>query len=148
MSSVVINRITLNLYSVTGSIWRKRFVRPCNRSKFGYITDNVDLLRVCKDNEIEAETFRTESVTKATTINTRWEATQSVLAEKLSRLTHKIAIQLHLVAGNCTICSSRSRRPVRKLSDTPSYMLYGLDHPTSVVCLCCVKVNVSYPGVL
>jgi len=46
-------------------------VRPCNRSKFGYITDNVDLLRVCKDNEIEAETFRTESVTKATTINTR-----------------------------------------------------------------------------
>jgi len=35
------------------------------------------------------------------------------------KLTHKIAIQLHLVAG--TICSSRSRRPVRKLLDTPSY---------------------------
>jgi hypothetical protein len=27
--------------------------------------------------------------------------------------THKIAIQLHLVAESCTICSSRSRRPVR-----------------------------------
>jgi len=40
---------------------------------------------------------------------------------KLTRLTHKIAIQLHLVAENCTICSSCSRRPVRKLLDTPSY---------------------------
>jgi len=29
---------------------------------------------------------------------------------KLTRLTHKIAIQLHLVAESCTICSSRSRR--------------------------------------
>jgi hypothetical protein len=55
-----------------------------------------------------------------TTINTRWEATQRVMAAKLTRLTHKIAIQLHLVAENCTICSSRSRRPVRKLLDTPS----------------------------
>jgi hypothetical protein len=27
---------------------------------------------------------------------------------KLTRLTHKIAIQLHLVAESCTICSSRS----------------------------------------
>jgi hypothetical protein len=56
-----------------------------------------------------------------TTINTRWEAIQRVMAAKLSRLTHKIAIQLHLVAESCTICSSRSRRPVRKLLDTPSY---------------------------
>jgi hypothetical protein len=32
------------------------------------------------------------------------------------------AIQLHLVAESCTICSSHSRRPVRKLLDTPSYM--------------------------
>jgi len=39
----------------------------------------------------------------------------------LIRLTHKIAIQVHLVAESCTICSSRSRRPVRKLLDTPSY---------------------------
>jgi hypothetical protein len=43
------------------------------------------------------------------------------MAAKLTRLTHKIAIQLHLVVENCTICSSRSRRPVRKLLDTPSY---------------------------
>jgi hypothetical protein len=37
------------------------------------------------------------------------------MAAKLTRLTHKIAIQLHLVAESCTIYSSRSRRPVRKL---------------------------------
>jgi hypothetical protein len=42
------------------------------------------------------------------------------MAAKLIRLTHKIAIQLHLVAESCTICSSWSRRPVRKLLDTPS----------------------------
>jgi hypothetical protein len=35
-----------------------------------------------------------------------------------------IAIQLHLVAESCTICSSRSRRPVRKLLDTPSYITH------------------------
>jgi hypothetical protein len=35
-------------------------------------------------------------------------------------LSHKIAIQLLLVAERCTICSSRSKRPVRKLLDTPS----------------------------
>jgi hypothetical protein len=43
------------------------------------------------------------------------------MAAKLTRLTHKIATQLHLVAESCTICSSRSRRPVRKLLDNPSY---------------------------
>jgi hypothetical protein len=47
-------------------------------------------------------------------INTRWEATQRVMATKLTGLTHKIAIQLHLVAETCTICISRSRRWVRK----------------------------------
>jgi len=41
---------------------------------------------------------------------------------KLTRLTHKIVIQLHLVAESCTICSSHCRWPVRKLSDTPSYV--------------------------
>jgi hypothetical protein len=56
------------------------------------------------------------------TINTRWEATQKVKAAKLTTLAHKIAIQLHLVAESCTICSSRCRRPVRKLLDTPSYI--------------------------
>jgi hypothetical protein len=65
-----------------------------------------------------SKSFRTESITKytLTTINTRWEATQRVMAAKLARLTHKIAIQLHLVAQSCTICSSHcSRRPVRRL---------------------------------
>jgi hypothetical protein len=28
------------------------------------------------------------------------------MAAKLTRLTHQIAIQLHLVAESCTICSS------------------------------------------
>jgi hypothetical protein len=44
------------------------------------------------------------------------------MAVKLNRLTHKIAIQLHLVEESCTICSSRSRRPVRNLLDTSSYI--------------------------
>jgi hypothetical protein len=43
------------------------------------------------------------------------------MGAKLTRLTHKIAIQLHLVAESCTICRSRSRQPVRKLLDIPSY---------------------------
>jgi len=43
------------------------------------------------------------------------------MGAKFTRLTHKIAIQLHLVAQSYTISSSRSRRPVRKLLDTPSY---------------------------
>jgi alkaline phosphatase len=44
------------------------------------------------------------------------------MAVKLTRMTHIIAIQLQLVAESCTICSSRSRRPVRKLLDTHSYI--------------------------
>jgi hypothetical protein len=44
------------------------------------------------------------------------------MAAKLVRLTHGIAIQLHLVAESSTICSSRSRRPVRNLLDTRSYI--------------------------
>jgi len=43
------------------------------------------------------------------------------MAAKLTRLTHKIAAQLHLEAESYTICSSRSRRQVQKLLDTPSY---------------------------
>jgi hypothetical protein len=66
------------------------------------------------------KSFRTESITKSTTTNTRWEATQRVMAAKLTRLAHKIAIQLHVVAESCTISSSRSRQPVRKILDTPS----------------------------
>jgi len=43
------------------------------------------------------------------------------MAAKLTRLTHKIVIQLHLGAESCTICSSCSRWPVWKLLDTLSY---------------------------
>jgi hypothetical protein len=43
------------------------------------------------------------------------------MVAKPTRLTHKIVIQLHLVAESCTICNSRSRRPVRKIMDTSSY---------------------------
>jgi hypothetical protein len=41
------------------------------------------------------------------------------MAAKLTRLTHKIEIQLRLVTESCTICSSSSRRTVRKLLDIP-----------------------------
>jgi len=34
------------------------------------------------------------------------------MAAELARLTYKIATLPHLVAESCTICSSRSRRPV------------------------------------
>jgi len=44
------------------------------------------------------------------------------MAAKLTRLIHWIAIQLHAVAESCTICSSSSRRSVRKLLDIPSYV--------------------------
>jgi hypothetical protein len=73
-----------------------------------------------------SKSFRTESITKymLTTTNTHCEATQRVMAVKLTRLTHKIVILLQLVAESCTICSSRARRPVRKLLDTPSYKFY------------------------
>jgi hypothetical protein len=48
--------------------------------------------------------FRTESI-KICSLNfgiIRSVATQRVMAAKLTRLTHKIAIQLHLVAESCT----------------------------------------------
>jgi len=41
------------------------------------------------------------------------------MVAKLTRLAHKIAIQLHLVGESCTICSSCSRGPGWKLLDTP-----------------------------
>jgi hypothetical protein len=64
------------------------------------------------------------------TINSRWEATQRVMAAELTRLTLSIAIHLHVVAESYTICSSRSRRPVRKLLDTPSFFRasYAINH--------------------
>jgi hypothetical protein len=88
-----------------------------------------------------SKSLRTESITKYTlaTINTRSEATQRVMAAKLTRLTYKIAIQLHLVVESCTICSSCARRPVRELLDTLSYIAY--------ICMCVFiahGLNVNY----
>jgi hypothetical protein len=74
-----------------------------------------------------SKSFRTESITKQTT-NTCWEATQRVMTAKLTRLTHKIMIQLHVVAESCTICSSRSRWPVQKLLDAPYLLTHSLTH--------------------
>jgi len=45
------------------------------------------------------------------------------MAAKLITLTHKTVMQLHPVAETCTICSSCSRQPVRKLSGTPLYVM-------------------------
>jgi len=45
------------------------------------------------------------------------------MAAKLTRLTHKITIQLDLVAESCTICSLCYRQPVRKLLGIPSYKI-------------------------
>jgi hypothetical protein len=53
------------------------------------------------------------------------------MAAKFTRLTHEIAIQLHLVAESCTIFSSRSRRPVQELLDTPSCIYVHV-----CVCVC------------
>jgi hypothetical protein len=50
-----------------------------------------------------------------------WEATQRVMVAKVTRLTHKIAIQLQLVAESCTIWSFCSRQPIWKLLNTLSY---------------------------
>jgi hypothetical protein len=85
----------------------------------------------CTTYEGVSKSFRTESVTKCTLTFgiTDWEATQRVMVAKLTRLTHRIAIQLHLVAESCTICSSHSRWPVWKLLDTPPYSI------------CCIRVS-------
>jgi len=51
-------------------------------------------------------------------------ATQMIMAAKVTRLTHKIAIQLHPVAENCTVSSSGSMRPIQKILDTCSYIAH------------------------
>jgi hypothetical protein len=66
-------------------------------------TCTAKLPSCCTVSEIEdvSKSFQTESITKyrLTTINTRRETKQRVIAAKLTRLTHKIAIQLHLVTA-------------------------------------------------
>jgi hypothetical protein len=70
------------------------------------------------------KSFRTELVMKykLTTIKTHSKATQMVMVAKLTILTHKIALELHLVAEGYTVCSSSSRKLVRQLLVTPSYV--------------------------
>jgi hypothetical protein len=48
------------------------------------------------------------------------------MVAKPTTLTHKVAIELQLVVECFTICCYRSRRPVRKLLDTPSYAVVKL----------------------
>jgi len=62
------------------------------------------------------------------------------MAAKVTRLTHKIAMQLHLVAESCTTCSFPSRRPVRKLLDTPSYMCNWHHKPVFYLNYLCMKL--------
>jgi len=62
---------------------------------------------------------------------TRWEAIKRVMAAKLTRLTLIIAIQPHLVADSCSVCSFRSRRPVGKLLDTLSYIILNFSWKSS-----------------
>jgi hypothetical protein len=52
------------------------------------------LARYSRDTSVLTKRFRTESITKytLTTTNTRWGKIQRVMAAKLTRLTHKIAI--------------------------------------------------------
>jgi hypothetical protein len=74
------------------SFWRDwNYIQLCN--SWNRLYDGV------------TKSFRTESITiyTLTTIYTRWETTQRVMAANLTRLTHKIAIQLHLVVESCTI---------------------------------------------
>jgi hypothetical protein len=58
---------------------------------------------------------------------------QRVTVAKLTRLTEKVAIQLHLVAESCTICSSCSKWPVQKLLDTHSYTPSYSLHPWLII---------------
>jgi hypothetical protein len=63
---------------------------------------------------------------KSTTTDSQ-EATQRIMAAELTRLAHKIVIQLHLVAENCTICSSHSKQPVWKLGYTLVLLLESVE---------------------
>jgi hypothetical protein len=91
---------------------------------------NIEYMRHWRSLRVYPKVFGLRPITKytLTTINTRWEATVIVMAEKLTRLTHKITVQVHQVAGSCTICRSCSRRPVRKLLDTPSSYIWRDGH--------------------
>jgi hypothetical protein len=113
------------------SLWNCMMSRPFNTNDFKVIWLREHECRIRKDLKGDdlnlrgcIQKFPDWVITKytLTTINTHWKAIQRVMAAKLTKLTHKLAIQLHLVAESCTICSSCSRRSVRKLLVTPSYL--------------------------
>jgi hypothetical protein len=123
-----LSRVRINELSVITILWYVfiHFISHWNRLWviLGFLTSYILCASYIwlKWYKVIPKSFRTESITKqTTTINTRWEAAQRVMAAKLTRLTHKIAVQLHLVAESCTICSSRFRWPVRELFDTRSH---------------------------
>jgi hypothetical protein len=96
--------------------------------KFNSYSAGQEILRF-----YEAKRYRTESITKQTTIiNNRWEAIQMVMAAKLklTRLSHKIAIQVHIVAESCTICRSRSRRSCGNFWIHPRTLKYSQTPPS------------------
>jgi hypothetical protein len=66
------------------------------------------------------------------------------MVAKLTRMTHKITIQLQLVAESRTICSSRSRRSVRKLLDTPSYNLCSWMSQWNALCISTSGSGISH----
>jgi hypothetical protein len=95
-------RKTQNISQILkGCVGEHEGKRPFERSRFTCRWENN--IRMY---EGVSKSFRTESSTKWAKINTRWEATQKAMAVKLTKLAHRIVIQLHLVAESCTICSS------------------------------------------
>jgi hypothetical protein len=110
----------MNIYISSIRIKKKKF-QHCSTNQPSDLREYIEKFPDWVVNEIHTET------------NTCWEATPRVMAARLTRLTHKIAIQLHLVAESCIFCSSRSRRPVRKLLDTPLYVWYSVSpYPLSL----------------
>jgi hypothetical protein len=67
------------------------------------------------------------------------------MAAKLAWMTHKIVIQLHLVAESCTICGSHTRQLIGKLLDTPSYINDVVISPLETGTRLSQKVNDFFP---
>jgi hypothetical protein len=110
--------------------WLERMRKPQNSHVrwnginwfLGYVTMLPQLKR---QYEGVSKSFRTEYKTKymLTFDITCCCPLQRVMVAKLTKLSHKIVIQLHLVAKSCTICSFCSRWQVWKLVDTPPHIM-------------------------
>jgi hypothetical protein len=94
------------------SSWRVKFSQ-CNILKYRHVRGCNQKFPDWVDNEIHAYNNKHSLRSNAKVYG----------GKKLPKLTHKIAIQLRVVAESCTICNSRSKWRVRKLLDTPSYIL-------------------------